>query len=587
MLRRIKVSFSWLLVTLAIFFPPCCKLASCQTGEEWMSKETEPYKAAKYEEAMKYYTKAIELNPKLTEPQENWVRQRLRSGKPADLLERVDQNLAGESLPLRTDLIEKHNEQLLLSKPFIQELFDGLRHDPKQYPKGIIIKNSLIVGDLDLSNADLSAPLGISKCIFLGKVALNHSDFKRDVNLVGSHFLRELNAHSSKFKGNVLLNKTTFEGPVNFQWANIAGKFQADDANFENKDTDINFDSMKVGQSASFNNARFQGGVSFVRMDVHGQFEANEAQFVNQEKTANFYCIKVGHDIVLKGGVSFYGQVNFVAADVGSHFKAPEANFLGEADFKGLKSAQSANFNDAFFRAGVRFRNCNLGDVKFARTKFEDKVDLDGLNYKRFYTDGGDRDCLSAIKILDKMERYCPQPYKELESCYTGLGYKDEADEVFVKGKKRQMQEQSWKLLSWDLPTNLLKFTFLGFWVGHGRYLHRVFFPAIAVILIGMFIFSRPHIFQNEHKLSFPTAFWYSLGAVLPFTTLGTDKLHVLKRGAYLSIRIPNKLAHRLPPWLVRRFPLKFPVQTYHYIHQICGFILLTTVIAAIPELIK
>jgi hypothetical protein len=197
-LRRLLM-YGCLAAVLCGFLEPCCNPAFCDSAKDWIKQEKEAFQAAREQEAANYYSKAVEManyskaieaDPNLVEKQEEWVREKLKSGKSADLLERIDVKLSGkDSLPVRKDLIEKHGKELIIRASFLEKLIADELNDAKAYRKGIEIKNAVVIGDLDLSKAEIAPSITISNRICLGKVDLNNSWFQRGLNLDGSHFL--------------------------------------------------------------------------------------------------------------------------------------------------------------------------------------------------------------------------------------------------------------------------------------------------------------------------------------------------------------------------------------------------------------
>lgn len=61
----IFLMFGYLLASLCGFLAPWSTLVFGESVEDWMSKGKEAYQAANYEEAVNYYSKALEMDPKL------------------------------------------------------------------------------------------------------------------------------------------------------------------------------------------------------------------------------------------------------------------------------------------------------------------------------------------------------------------------------------------------------------------------------------------------------------------------------------------------------------------------------------------
>ncbi len=82
-----------------------------------MTKGRDAYQKKNYVNAQKYYSKALKIEPNLVKNQEEWVRDKVRSGEPADLLKKGVQTPDG-SLPASKDLITKHDKELIIRASF-------------------------------------------------------------------------------------------------------------------------------------------------------------------------------------------------------------------------------------------------------------------------------------------------------------------------------------------------------------------------------------------------------------------------------------------------------------------------------------
>ena len=576
----------YLIASLCGFLGPFCNLAFCGSRKDWvknwMRQENEAFRDARHQEAITYYAEALEMreynidrlgkkhynfnafktDPNLIKKQEKWVRDMVKSGKSANLLERIPKVPSDVSLPFRKHLIKTHYKELIIRASFLEKLVTDF-NDFKVCRKGINIENAIVIGDLDFSKMEVSPAVSISKCIFVDRLNLKDSWFQRGLNLEGSHFLEaaifvslkvdhsaffknavfqrpasfqsaniaaHFEANGARFESTADFNgcklgaayfvNAVFRGPVNFVWATIASQFAANEAHFENTEKEANFNSLKVDGIAFFTSAVFRGPASFILANVAKDFAAKGARF---ESKADFDSLKVGKDAFFHG-TRFRGPVSFVSAKIASEFNANGAKFEGTkstADFNGMAVVGGiASFEGAFFRryadfgrvnmgrvyltdtrfsGPVMFNGATIGDFHLERTKFRkgNQVTLEGLTYKNIYTEK--RDYKEAVEILNHMERYQPQPYKQLESCYRETGYEEGADEVFVEGKTRELRE-AWNWLSWDLPTNFFKKVFLEMGVGYGRHLYLVFYYIFAIVALGTLVFSQPRLFRDQQQ---------------------------------------------------------------------------------------
>ena len=82
MTRLLKLlMYGYLVASLCGFLEPFCNLAFCGLAADWIRKGKDAYQDGNYEEAKKCYIQALELEPNSFSKQEEWVRDRVRSGQ--------------------------------------------------------------------------------------------------------------------------------------------------------------------------------------------------------------------------------------------------------------------------------------------------------------------------------------------------------------------------------------------------------------------------------------------------------------------------------------------------------------------------
>lgn len=279
----------------------------------------------------------------------------------------------------------------------------------------------------------------------------------------------------------------------------------------------------------------------------------------------------------------FRGPVNFVGATIGSNFFANGTQFEKEANFRSLRAVHNVYFNEldgakVVFRGPVSFVSSSADDLHFEGTGFNDVIKFDGMTYKRIVTKP--QHVEQALKMLRQMERYYPQPYKQLELYYTEVGDKGSADKVFLEGKKRDTLDTP-KRSPWDYLTIGSKIFFLEWLVGYGRDVKWLIIFIIGFIGFGTLVFSQPGMFKNVKKLSFGTAFWYSFGLFVPFVNLGTGEFYRIEKGEYFCL----PLANALPSPFIKK--LQFRIENYYYLHQVFGYICVSIAITTFAGIIK
>lgn len=551
------------------------------------------------------------MDKKRLSNKEKWVLEQLENGKEADLKEKF-----GEE-----------EEDRRISAAFLEALLtDEIVEGSDKYKphrRGIRISHAIIDEPLDLENAEVSHFVGFFSCDFEESATFQDARFARHLFLNDCQFRREADFNSMKVRQSAFFNNVTFKGPVDFGFADIKGQFHAKGAKFLNDKANAIFNSLKVGHIASFNEAVFWGGVEFVGAVIEGQFHAFEAHFLNEEKAANFNSMRVRFDASFRCCI-FEGPVIFCGAHIGNEFqmmmatinyKKEKANFdflrvglraiFGGSDFNGgislsgadivdltigvIKFPVVANGNKLILEVDSALNELNLGYTKTERIalngnvwpKKRETVILDGLTYQAITTSGW-QECPTALKDLLKwsnISRYNLQNYIQLEGYFQRSGYKERANKLFVSGKRREWV-RSWKTLNplkW--ASNIIKLIFLDLGVRYGRSPFRAVFYSMLFIFLGMVIFSQPDIivwekYQPGETISLIKAFWYSIDLFLPLISLGPDKFYQIRPDALII------LPHWLGNWNIF-------VQTYAYIHQLMGYILVSIGLAAVTGIIK
>jgi uncharacterized protein YjbI with pentapeptide repeats len=207
---------------------------------------------------------------------------------------------------------------------------------------------------IHIKYAVLTKPVNLEGKELPNEVMLKDCRFEDDVNLSEVRFKKPLSFHGSSFR-TVGFSKTVFEGVVNF-------------------------DTMKVGDTAHFDEATFAGLVTFNGTEIGRNFEAKEAKFVDVERGA-FFGLKVGDDARFDEA-TFAGPVIFKGTQIGRNFVASGAKFTeaqASVNFDTMKVGETAHFNEATFAGPVTFKGADIGrDFTAEETQFS-SADFDGL----------------------------------------------------------------------------------------------------------------------------------------------------------------------------------------------------------------
>jgi hypothetical protein len=533
---------------------------------------------------------------------EKWVVDQVTAGKIADL---------SKQFPEETDR--------KLSAHFLEGLLTGTLPGVKLHRHGVRIIGAIIDEPVELRNAQVPCEVWLNNCKFNGTADFSSASFGGFLLFDNSAFKAYANFNSIKVRSTAFFRKAVFEGLVDFGFADITGNFEADEAQFKNKEENADFNSIKVGGNAffrkavfegplTFNSANitrfldarkaqfnskeqvayfdgmkvedaavfekavFEGPVDFFMTCITGNFRADEAQFKNKEKNADFNSIKVGGNAFFRKAV-FEGPVNFTSADIASRFRADEAQFKNKektANFNSMKVRESAFFRNAVFEGPVSFDYAEFVWLDLSSPfwpKIAGKLSLSGMSYKYVRTvPENEPESHKVLLTLADQSAYTADVYTNLEEFFKRQGYRADADRAFIAGKCRDRKEY-FHSGDWG--------RWLGSWmlyllVGYGRHPERAGYVGISTIVLGCILFPLKKMeLQDPKELEKPeekrrqyNRFWYSLGLFLPVVDLKTSELWGPKR-QYRFLR------------------------NYVRVHILLGWILVPLVLAALTGLIK
>ncbi|MFI5330198.1 MAG: hypothetical protein ACHQ2F_04070 [Desulfobaccales bacterium] len=446
-------------------------------------------------------------------------------------------------------------------------------------------------------------------------------DFHGIVSFIGLKLSGDL--HLDPLLKSGLEMSTTFHGGVNFRGADIGGELQADKAHFLGHIAD--FEAVRVGRSFHASGALFAGSVYFSRMEVKSNFYINPFERMKSFKTlfkgaANFSDVEVhgvfnadqaifqSESVIFSGlkvgqGAFFIGTI-FVGGLVlkegqltdlvirGLHRLSKGGLPLTEIILNRTKIAHRLTIEDVEVK---RFNARNLevkGPTEFGRLLIKDEADFrdaachhlqmvevdwpeprDGK--EKVFLDGLTYESITTRKEPDKPEdwpkllawlglsRFNTQNYGHLEDYLQRGGKREQADKVFIEGKRR-----AWRRRSWLSPN---KWGLLLFWdwlAGYGRKPGRIFWVSLAIILIGACTF-EPHfqevngwLAQLDGQHPWISRFLLSLNRFFPIVDLGM-----------FNIWSPAPLSTFAGIW--------------YQVEKICGWILIPIGLAAVYTRLK
>lgn len=289
-------------------------------------------------------------------PQEEWVLERVRQGREADLQEKFGADPGMHKL----------------SAGFLTKLLvTGFDHGCTQY-QGIQIVHAVIDEPLDLRNAEINYYTRLSRSLFKQELNCQNTNFKKPLDLSGSRFCGPVSFEEMKVDGDALYNDTVFEKEVEWTAATIGGKFYAKRAEFCSEEKDAIFNGMKVNYTIYLSGAKFHGPVNFVVASTGRHLMVDKAKFLHPKGLANFKSIKVGWGANLNKS-EFHGPVSFLSAEVNEEFRLQETKLLNDktSNLSNLKVGQKLFFEVDTIRSDVDMSYGNFYDLQIGPSKIE------------------------------------------------------------------------------------------------------------------------------------------------------------------------------------------------------------------------
>lgn len=476
---------------------------------------------------MKNYANLSLDDGSLLTDQEQFVIDQVSKGELADLV--LEFGVNTKIRQLRSHFLEK-----LLTKGF-----DNI----KVHRIGIRIKNAAFLESLDLENAIISYFVSLTYCIFVRKVKLLDTHFEKSLSVTGSIFLKEAYFHRVKVEMSFFIKKAIFEQSINLGGGFIGRNLEARDTCFNGKAI---FNSMKVGQSVDFINSKFKDFVDLVYIKASNMFILG---------TKDNY-IKIGK-IALRNA-SFDRELELRFVDI---------NIL---NLKDLQITGPLKLNNVHINEKIDLSSANLYSFKMDNVSLpnkDDSVIIDGLIY-RFISAGKDRDDWRKLIEFVEISNFNVQNYNRLEAFFKTNGQQEIADEVYVKGKRRELCNQKWwhpkRLVTWLLWDKL---------TNYGRKPGRTILVSFFIIILGAFFFD-PKLLKPEFLLSCP---WLSSGnyyqnIIIRLILSLNNFLPAIDLGLTKELQLSN---------------ISFYTFIYLQFHKICGWILIPIGLAAIYTKIK
>ena len=472
---------------------------------------------------------------------------------------------------------------------------------------GIIIRNAMIAGKLNLTGLNIPYNLGLFRCEIKDGIVMQ--DAQVQTLSLGGSYCKYLIADRLKANGSVYLRfGFRSEGPVILINASIKGDLDCTAGFFINPESesplDIGLNPQltldRPGVALAIDRSSIEGDV-FLRTGFrsHGQ-----VRLIGATINGNLDC--KGGDFDNKGRVAIFGEIIKVRGSASFTIDAPRKKQFqtnGEIVLNGSTISGALNFREAKFlegsRNGVDIRNALVGGpfiwrdvvinkttrLRLSHTKVgqlfdkseswprKNRLSINGLVYDDIRgapVDSKNRKewLKSRIEWLNRQPRsdFSLQPYKQLAESLRQTGYEDNARTVLINMYDTRRKRGGLSAWGWFWSV-LLKWT-----IGYGYRSHRAFIWASVFVIVGGVVFYEANQFHlivpAKPDISAVTrfnSFAYSLDNFLPIINLRQKESW-----------IPNSADRH-----------GFMLQIYLWFHIIVGWTLTTLGVAGFTGLVK
>jgi uncharacterized protein YjbI with pentapeptide repeats len=243
----------------------------------------------------------------------------------------------------------------LLRRIQASTLVGKLEQAKRQGQSVFVLRDTIVVGTLDLRNRTVEVAMDIQNCHFRGGVDLRYCEFKQAVKLCNCTFLKPFNSGDDTdsrtiYRKNLICNDTVFVEVAYFRGLQCEGYALFRSARFLRTEPlrDKAYGSLLERPPVDFTGSSFSGGMDFTRASFDGGVSFNLVDgTVATFKATQFLRKDPLEDETHKGGLQT-PPVDFTA----SSFKSLEcdgARFLGAVSFRGIECAARASFQETRF----------------------------------------------------------------------------------------------------------------------------------------------------------------------------------------------------------------------------------------------
>jgi hypothetical protein len=347
------------------------------------------------------------------------------------------------------------------------------------------LNNARIGRDLDLSGSSISEICWLNDSVIQGSLYAADAQFESDLMLYRGKF------------GNVFLNRATITGATSLVAATIVGNLELDGASLG---SDAELANMSVGTHILASNARFGGDLNVSSTAIQGNFDGSGLSVVGRVRLDNMKVDRAG----MFQSCIFSSSVDFT----GSRF--------------GRLLVTSSNFRSSLSLANTASVYADLSDVHFERMEL---VDVDGFAFQHLGAEGTPKSVESLLALANHL-RYTPWLYSSIEALLRKEGQPNEANDVFIAGRRHARSTMSPLLIPGDV--------LLDGSIGYGKKPENALAASFVVVILGWVAFRDKKLMRPVDRGARQRpyhALWYSLDVFTPLVNLGASSAWVPRKG--------------------------------------------------------
>jgi hypothetical protein len=362
------------------------------------------------------------------------------------------------------------------------------------------LSNALIQGRLDLTYADVTAPISLRSCEFgehtdIYSARLRQLTFK-DCTVPG------LNASNATFDLNIRIERCRITGPLNLAGTQVAASVILDGSTLTGQ---LNGTNLRIG-----NNLLMREGFSAAEVillnnaDIGGSLHAQGARIAE----LSGLDLRVAAIANLCDGFASAGRVRLSYAHITSRL-CFEGATLAEVDLRHLTTDELALLHDKC--AAVDLRQATVGLLVDSPATWPATVRLDGLTYDAILPTGPIPQRLRWLRLDGSGFR--PRPYRQLAAVYRAEGRDADARRILLAAERHRRETLPGASRIWSYLEDLT--------VGYGYLPTRAAGWLVSLIVVGAVVFALSPPSPVDAKGPSFNAVVYALDLVLPVIDLG------------------------------------------------------------------